>query len=362
MSEERLKDVPLADLILDRENPRLPRDEDWSSKPEEDLLREFYRRYNLVELAYSIADKGFTPRHAEALLVTPAPGAPGKYAVVEGNRRLATLKLLTDGGLRRAVGATSSRWSELARDASSRSLDLIPVVVYENRNELNDYLGFRHITGPTPWRPEAKARFIARLLSSDESIGNVARRIGSNHRTVRRFAEAHAIYSQAADNDIMMDSVEAGFGVFYNALDQPGVRSFLGLGRQSDIRSLPDAPVPPEHIEDLRVLIGLLYGDDANALEKVIGESRDLKTLGAVLASDRGKATLLNDRDLQRAWRIIGGGRKDLLGLLDGARTRLYEANGQATEHTGDEEIAREVQRIFDLVSDMHRRYGLGDT
>ena len=158
-----------------------------------------------------------------------------------------------------------------------------------------------------------------------------------------------------------MDQVEAAFGVFYNALDQPGIRSFLGLGKQSHITTLPDAPIPDESIENLRTLIGLLYGDEQNALKKVITESRDLKKLGEVLASERGRVNLLNDRDLERAWRVIGGGRQDLLALLDSARSRLAEANGQATEYRGDEEIRRQVQRISKLVEDMHERYGLGE-
>ena len=360
--EDFRDDVPLANLHLDPENPRLPRGEDWASKDEVDLLSEFYRRYNLVELAYSIADKGFSPRHAEALLVVHADDSDSHYTVVEGNRRLATLKLLTNLEYRRRVGATNANWDELAERAAPRDLDPVPVVVYEDRSALDDYLGFRHITGPTPWRPEAKARFIAKLLASGESIGEVARRIGSNHRTVRRFAEAHAIYDQALECGLVMDQVEAAFGVFYNALDPPGVRSFLGLGRQSDIDQLPDAPIPNDSIDQLNTLIGLLYGDEDGTLERVIKESRDLKKLGEVLANDRGRENLLEDRDLERAWRLTGGGRKDLLALLDIARSRLYEANGQANEFRDDREVREEVQRIFSLVTEMHDRFGLSDS
>ena len=71
MPSEVYKDVPLDRLRLDPENPRLPMGADWFSESERNLLKEFYRRYNLIELARSIADKGFTPRHAEALLVIP---------------------------------------------------------------------------------------------------------------------------------------------------------------------------------------------------------------------------------------------------------------------------------------------------
>ena len=131
MTTEQYQLVPLAALRLDPENPRLPREQDRSSEPEQKILSEFYRRYNLIELAFSIADKGFTPRHAEALLVVAAPDAPEQYIVVEGNRRLATLKLLTNAKHRQHVRATSA-WGELAAQAAKKDLDPVPVVVYDN--------------------------------------------------------------------------------------------------------------------------------------------------------------------------------------------------------------------------------------
>ena len=359
-SEEEYRLIPLANLRLDPENPRLSREEDWSSEPEKQVLFEFYRRYNLIELAYSIADKGFKPRHAEALLAVSAPDDPTQYIVVEGNRRLATLKLLTNSDYRRHVRAKGA-WDGLAEQATSKDLDPVPIVLYGSREALNDYLGFRHITGPTPWRPEAKARFIARLLGAGENIGDVARRIGSNHRTVRRFAEAHAVYSQALDNEVSMDRVEAAFGLFYNALDQQGVRKFLGLRRQSEIQTLPDAPIPAECLDNLIQLIDLLYGDPDGSLGKVIKESRELKTLGKVLADDRGRRNLLMDRDLDRAWRIIGGGRKELLSLLESAFSRLAEANGQAKEYRNDKDVQKEVRRVCDLTGEMLTRFGLDE-
>ena len=358
MIDEQFRLVPLDALSLDPENPRLPREQDWSSQPEKAFLREFYRRYNLIELAYSIADKGFTPRHAEALLAVAVPDAPDQYIVVEGNRRLATLKLLTNPMCRKYVHATSV-WEELADQAGSKDLDTVPVVVYENREALNDYLGFRHITGPTPWRPEAKARFIACLLGAGETIRDVVRRIGSNHRSVRRFAEANAIYTQALENEVPMDQVEAAFGIFYNALDQPGVRKYLGLGKQSEIQGLPEAPIPNKCLDSLRRLIDLLYGDETGKLAKVISESRELRMLGEVLDDDRGRRSLLMDRDLKRAWRIIGHGRDELLALLESAYSRLAEANGQANEYRDDVDVQNEVKRVCDLTNDMLSRYGL---
>jgi hypothetical protein len=106
MPQEAYREVPLDSLQLDPENPRLPRDTDRVLESGDQLLKEFSRRYNLIELARSIVDKGFTPRHAEALLVVEDASSPAHYVVIEGNRRLATLKLLTNPNSRRAAGIT----------------------------------------------------------------------------------------------------------------------------------------------------------------------------------------------------------------------------------------------------------------
>lgn len=362
MAEEQFGDVPLEHLSLDPLNPRLPNDRDWTAASEDDLLHWFERRYNLLELARSIADKGFRPRHAEALLVVEDPPGSQRFVTVEGNRRLATLKLLLSADRRAAVRIRSSEWDELATSERLEGLqERVPVVEYPNREALNDYLGFRHITGPTPWRPEAKARFVAKLLGHGETIDAVVKRIGSNHRTVRRLIDAHAVYVQAQNAGYSMEGVEAAFGVFYNALDRPGIREFLELAPQSVITSHILDPVPDSAMDNLRELIGFLYGDD-DGLEKVIVESRELKKLEEVLADSRALANLRAHRDLDGAWHVSGGGRQELMTLLDDAHRALVQVNGQALEYSDDVDIQEEVTRIRNLVMDMVERYRVQDT
>ena len=332
----------------------------FESVSEAQLLKDILRRYNLVELARSISDKGFTPRHAEALLVIKHPSTNDHYLVVEGNRRLAALKLLTSKGSREAAGATSAEWNELADTAAAHDLESVPVVVYADRRALEDYLGFRHITGPRPWRPEAKARYIAQLLGHDKTILEVARRIGSNARTVRRFAEAHGIYTQALEAEIPMGRAELGFGVFYNALDQEGVRTYLGLGRQADIKGLPKSPVPRENLSKLRDVVELLFGGESKGSDRVITESRELRKLGLVLADGPARRNLLLLRDLERAWRIAGGGRDELIGALRDIHRQLATVNGQAAEYAEDKGIRQEVKRVCELAAETATRYGLG--
>ena len=355
---EPYRDVPLDKLRLDPENPRLSLDTDWRIEPEKRLLQELFDRYNLRELGQSISDKGFRPRHAEALLVIANDEPAGTYTVIEGNRRLATLRLLMSEESRRAAGA-SSEWDEFSERAKRFELDPVPVIVYPDRKALDDYLGFRHITGPKSWRPEAKARFIARLLKSGESIDEVVRRIGSNHRTVRRYAEAHAIFEQAMKHHMPIDLVEAGFGIFYNALTEDGIRIFLGLGRQVEIQAFPESPVPIDRIDRLAQLIELLFGDSSKKLDRVIRESRELSKLADVLKDDVARANLIQERDLDRAWRSSGGGRVELLGLIRGALSRLAEAYGLSLAFPEDDEVRLEMKKIVDLSTEVANHYDL---
>ena len=114
---------------------------------------------------------------------------------------------------------------------------------------------------------------------------------------------------RALSSDIPLNGVEAGFGVFYNALDWKGVRGFLKLGLQTEINQLPVEPVPVDSLGRLRELIGLLYGDSTRNLKPAIRESRDLSKLSQVLGDEVSTANLQRDRDLERAWRVSGGGK-----------------------------------------------------
>src|SRR5262249_38085216 len=86
------------ELLLDPQNPRFPPDLDTADRG--DPLRHFEESYNLDELAESMLAEGF---FAEEPLLTIPSGDGDARIVVEGNRRLATLKLLLDEGSRATV-------------------------------------------------------------------------------------------------------------------------------------------------------------------------------------------------------------------------------------------------------------------
>src|SRR4051812_17983333 len=82
----RTRRLAVGDLLLDHRNPRLALVEDATQV---DLLKALYEDESLDELVGSFIENGYFEE--EPLVVVEEEEG---YVVVEGNRRLATLKLL----------------------------------------------------------------------------------------------------------------------------------------------------------------------------------------------------------------------------------------------------------------------------
>ena len=98
VSLDDVVDIPAAELHFDSSNPRLFLENDL---PDEELVLILWREFAVDEVALSIANNGYF-RH-EPLFVARESG---RLIVVEGNRRLAAVRLLVDGDLRKRVKAT----------------------------------------------------------------------------------------------------------------------------------------------------------------------------------------------------------------------------------------------------------------
>ncbi|HXR08979.1 MAG TPA: ParB/Srx family N-terminal domain-containing protein [Candidatus Acidoferrum sp.] len=96
------KKIAVTDLLLDPNNPRLG---EYGIKPDAaqaDLLKVLWEKMAVEELAMSIAYNGYFQH--EPLLVEK--NSKGELIVIEGNRRLAAVKLLLSEVARRSLRAT----------------------------------------------------------------------------------------------------------------------------------------------------------------------------------------------------------------------------------------------------------------
>ena len=99
--------LPVEDLLLDAQNPRLARGTEQECPSQFELIKVLWTQMAVDELVLSIAANGYFPE--ERLFVIPAVPAEegGKYIVLEGNRRLAAVRILLDDDLRQKLRATN---------------------------------------------------------------------------------------------------------------------------------------------------------------------------------------------------------------------------------------------------------------
>src|SRR6266852_2007899 len=106
--QQKIEYARLRQLHLDPQNRRLGRENTDTDLSEPQIL-ELMKEWTLEELALSFLESGFWPQ-AALIVVNEPVGGKDRLVVVEGNRRLAALKLLklaVDGR------SASKKWDEL---------------------------------------------------------------------------------------------------------------------------------------------------------------------------------------------------------------------------------------------------------
>lgn len=229
MENGKKQTVSIDNLFFDKLNPRLPKR--LQNITDEIKVLDYMIRYgNIDELMESIAVNGYSD--AEPLLVV-AKGDDCGYTVVEGNRRLAAVKLLSHPEYAKVRIKTIGDIAENAINIPTE----IPVIIYSTREIVLDYLGYRHITGVKEWGALEKARYLDQLfLNHKDEPGNVysklAKMIGSRPTYVLRLHQALKLYDLANENAYYGEDIEEGeisFSWIYTALSQNNIRTFLNI-------------------------------------------------------------------------------------------------------------------------------------
>lgn len=318
------QDQPVSDLLdvslldFDRRNPRFP--PHIAEGPVEVLLERFVRDERLLEIIDSIGDSGYFP--GEPLLVVPNKR---RYTVVEGNRRLAALKLLS-GELEAPEGRISI---ESAVAKAQVRPEKVPCLVFKKEDQILRYLGFRHITGIKSWSALQKARYMQRLLedkyksvAQDEGLRLLARETGSRASYLGQMLTALSLYEIAERENFFkldIDTDNIDFSVLATALSYANIVEYLGLGSRTD------ATVSGLNKGALKHLFLWLFVAKNNQ-KSVVGESRNLKKLAAVVASPVAVKELLKEGRLEEAFEFSKGPAVALTESLTHAERRLGAA------------------------------------
>lgn len=341
-----MRPVAVNDVLLDVRNPRLPEGHEELFEEQRDLIVFVAEEYDALRIARSIAEFGYFPTEPPICI-----RENDRSIVVEGNRRIAALKILLSEELRRHPNLSSREtWEDLATS------ELIPSEVealfVEDRQEVAPLIAYRHISGIEAWEPWAQARFVATLVDEqDAEFEQAASLVGETPNTVRRFYRDHAILSQAAQ-EFGFDTTraEGQFGVFTRAMQDGGIRQYVGAPTPA-AANRGERPLPSDRADEFYNVLGWIFGNEAR--RKVIDESRDLSSLGRVLSSEEPEAMrlLVEENDLASAFAVAGGIRDRLLRNLRGATNAAGRAAADYPAHAGEEDVERALEELRSTVA-----------
>lgn len=289
--------LPVDSLKLDPQNPRLGRDKRRANLDQDALLAEM-SAWTLEELIDSFSQSGgFWTQDALIAVEELRDGqATGTYVVIEGNRRLASLKLL-QGAIKGSI--TPPRWlaDRLVNFHPALNDEIftkLPVLIADQREDVLAYLGFRHVTGIKQWRPAEKAEFITSLVDEQKmTYREVARQIGSRSDTVRQNYTAFKMLLQMEEmENFDWSEVEERFSLLFLSIRSEGTREFLGVELKGD-EPKSDKPIPAEKSENAGSFVAWLFGTKDR--KPIVGDSRNVDRFGEILSEPRAVDYLRNN-------------------------------------------------------------------
>ena len=326
----------LADLRIDLKNPRVP-EEEFSSETQ--AISYLIDHADVNELVQSIGRSGWLD--FEPLIVLQ----PENDTVIEGNRRLAALRLLGDQNLRDELRFRLP-------DGTAQGVQLpktVRVIYVDSRAEARDYIGFKHINGAFKWDSFAKAKYAEEWLTDDPSasVKDVSERLGDSHNTVLRLVNGYRVLRQAERLGFSTQDITAprgfSFSHLYTALPSPAVRSFLGIEAQTS-ELLTQSPVPEDHHDNLMAYMTWLYGQKGRGNNVIASQNPDLGKLTKVLSNRSATRMLQSSNKLSEAFNMVEDKGKAFETAIFNLLRVARDAAAQVGKYDGDPELLQVVQ------------------
>jgi len=294
------KKIAYKNLMLDSTNPRLPKSK--QNATESEIIEFMLLEAATLELMLAIGVNGFFD--GEQLLVVEKEDQKGTYIVVEGNRRLASVKLLNEPEI---ATVKKSKIKQILEETTYRPSE-IPCLIFDKKDEILKYLGFRHITGIKSWRLLEKARYVYELKDNfgNQSFFNtcreIAKIIGSRRDYITRLIVGYELYIIIEDNDFFgihqLDDTNFYFSYLADSLTRSKIAKFIGVNL-SDNQPLEDI-----NHENFKTLIQWFFVRNDQNKTRLKGGSADLNMLNSILANDKATEYFNNGASLIEAYEL----------------------------------------------------------
>jgi hypothetical protein len=162
--DHRTKTLKVSQLLLNTENPRF----DMVGNQREAISTMVdNQKEKLVKLAEDIIEAGMNP--TDLSIVVPHESLKNQYVVVEGNRRITTLKLLDNPDLIPEKNKSIlNRFRKLNEQYKRNPIDGVDCVIFEDEKAANRWIKLKHTgendgVGTVTWDAQQKSRFEERL-------------------------------------------------------------------------------------------------------------------------------------------------------------------------------------------------------
>lgn len=369
-------DLPLDKILIDSCNPRLPKE--YQGKDQNDILKILYRDFDLEAIAYSMAENGYFDE--EPIVVVPKnlptnfdwnkqindlqdclqqlANKNVKFTVVEGNRRVATAKLLVNDELRTTLGIKENDLPLPTNKDVLKDLHIIPAIVYENRDEISPYLGVRHITGVLKWDAFAKARYVAvrvdtlhtKGLSYEDAVKEVKKEMGDRSDVIKKnyiYYKFHEEISTELEVDIK--NIINNFSLIAVALGRPAIRNYIGIPYYKDIK-LGERLISKGKLKNAETLINWIFGHKTKNIKAIITDSRLIGRLAFILADKDATQYLRKTNDLDAAFERSGGEKAFLIKKLQDAENCIRQVLMIVDKYVDDNEVLNSVEELLQAI------------
>lgn len=347
MNTAEISPMKVSDLTFDLKNPRLSEFDLTDDATETDVIQELWEKMDVREVVMSIAASGFFPH--EPLIVAQEDG---KKVVIEGNRRLAAVKVLLDPSLIEM----EVDLPEITED-DKEALQKLPTVS-GTREDAWRYLGFKHVNGPAKWSSYAKSRYIADVHRNFSiKLEDIAKQIGDTHRTVQRLFRGLMVIEQAERMKVFRREDRwrnhFSFSHLYTGLDYDGISAFIGLRPETDE---DQEPVPLDKKNELGELCRWMYGSKKEEVPPVIEtQNPHLRWLDSVVSNKEAVAALRDGQPLANAYEASRPSSKVFEESLLASKRELQKAHSMlSTGYNGSEELLRIAGSVASLADDLY--------
>ena len=350
---KNIKHIPLKNLSLDLENPRLPLAFRKNQRTQESIINWLLEDASIIELMLAIGANDFFI--GEALLVIKSNESE-HFIVVEGNRRLASVTLLNSPNL----ATIHTRKIEKVLQETSFRPTKIPCIIFKDRSEILQYLGYRHITGIKSWSLVAKARYLNSLFENikgatiSETSRELAKKIGSRSDYVRKILISYEVYLIIEDNGFYqipsLDETSFHFTYIADSLSKEHIRQFIGvdLNLENPLENLSEL--------NLKELINWFFRKNENNKSQVLGNSEQLKQLNDVLSNKEALQYFREQGSLKQALKYVKQSEdtfhndiSDALQLLKHAQSYIHNVENH---YSTDIDVLKEINGLCRVMRD----------